>query len=101
MSKIFIFAQPSTVGSNFVTGEALTEDGEFIAGHISSDVEWTKHDMGITSDWKHKYYSEYYPDGYELEWVDDPANHEGLQAAYKLHLAKYSAKDESGEVVSP
>lgn len=41
-----------------------------LANHFSSGKNWCKHDMGITSDWKHDIYDAAYPDGYELVWLD-------------------------------
>ena len=46
-----------------------------ITGHWSSGPTWCKHDMGITSDWKHDLYKKLHPDGYELEFLgffEDP-----------------------------
>lgn len=39
---------------------------ELIASHLSSGVRWFRHDMGLTSDWKHETYSQLFPDGYIL-----------------------------------
>jgi hypothetical protein len=50
---------------------AIAEDGNVLAKHLSSNTHWAKHDIGITSDWKHNYYKAHYPDGYELVWLDD------------------------------
>jgi hypothetical protein len=61
---------------------AMAEDGHVLAGHCSSHELWAKHDIGLTSDWKHEQYKAHYPDGYEVEWVDRPFDHEGLMAAY-------------------
>lgn len=61
---------------------ALAEDGSLLAQHVSLSLEDAKHDIGITSDWQHKHYAEHYPDGYELEWVEDPSSHEDAVAAY-------------------
>lgn len=47
---------------------AFVDDAGIIASHASSTPEWSKHDMGIGSDWKHDVYDELYPDGWELEW---------------------------------
>lgn len=68
-----------------VIGEALAEDGIGLASHLSSNIDFSKHDMGLTSDWKHDTYAEHYPDGYELEWVADPATHKGWQKALALN----------------
>ncbi len=73
---------------------ALSEDGVFLAGHVCSSTVYGPHDMGVTGDWKHEIYRKYYPDGFEVVWVeaDDPR----LRAAYKRHKAhtkeEYAAK---------
>ena len=66
---------------------AMADDGVVLAQHISSHKAWAMHDIGITSDWKHDEYRKHCPDGYELEWVDNPETHEGVQAAYALNQA--------------
>jgi hypothetical protein len=80
----------STRGGD-VLGAALADDGTGLAEHLSSSVGFAQHDMGLTSDWKHDYYREHFPGGFELVWVDDPATHPGWQAALEknkaLHLA--------------
>lgn len=67
--------------------EALSEDGCFLASHVCSHPSFGPHDMGVTSDWKHKSYKRHYPDGYEVVWVEDAKTHEGVDAAHKRHLA--------------
>jgi hypothetical protein len=42
-----------------------------IAGHISNNVIYAKHDIGITSNWKHEIYEKLFPNGYELQWIND------------------------------
>ena len=78
--KIYLAAIPTGGGSGRVHGSrrggdvlgcALADDGTGLANHLSSSVEFAKHDMGLTSDWKHDYYREHAPNGFELEWVDD------------------------------
>ena len=78
--KIYIYCVPSGIGSD-VIGYALAEDGTGLAQHLSSNPSWSKRDLGMTGNWKHEFYREHCPDGYELEWVDDPVQHAGLQAA--------------------
>lgn len=39
-----------------------------------------------------------YPDGYELEWVDDVPGHEGVAEATRLNHALAAAADELTEV---
>lgn len=74
-----------------VVGHALAEDGAGLASHLSSNVEYSKHDLGLTSDWKHDVYQKHFPDGYELEWVDNPDTHAGWQAALALNQARREA----------
>jgi hypothetical protein len=92
--KIFLTAYATNSGSGNVHGSrpggdvlgcALAEDGHVLAEHLSSSVGFAKHDMGLTSDWKHDRYREHAPDGYELEWVDDRKTHAGWQAALALN----------------
>jgi len=64
---------------------AIGENGRIVGNHVCSNEGWAKHDLGVTSDSKHDNYNEAYPNGWELIWVDDPKNHSGLQAAYKLN----------------
>ena len=86
MPKIFLFVN-SGHGTDWQCGAALSEDGEFLAGHVSSSLGFARHDMGLTSDRKHEHYKERYPDGFELVWVDDARTHEGLLAAHAKHVA--------------
>ena len=85
--KIYIFMNGGR-GTDWINGMALAEDGTYLAGHISSNEGWFRHDMGLTSDWKHEVYNEYCPNGYELVEVENPRDHKGLQAAYKLNQEK-------------
>lgn len=94
MSKIYVFAQ-ATYDSGDVVGCALAEDGHALAGHFSSSYDWFRHDMGLTSEWKHNLYAEHYPDGYELEEVQDPRNHIGFMAAYEKNQQLAAAQQEA------
>lgn len=89
----------SRYGEN-VMGFALAEDGTGIASHYSSNVGFSKHDMGLTSTSKHHYYSRHYPEGYELEWVDEDQieKHLGLQGALSLNRAA-SRPEAAGSVL--
>lgn len=86
--KIFAFNNGGSPGWYSMT--ALSEDGVFLAGHICSSDDFGPHDMGVTSDWKHDTYKKYYPDGFEVLWVqpDDPR----LLEAYEKH--KTMSEDE-------
>jgi len=84
MNKIYLYCVPCpAMRPNDVIGYALADDGKALASHLSSGEWYSQHDMGFTSDWKHDVYNAHYPDGYELEWVDDLDTHEGWQAAYQ------------------
>jgi len=85
MSKIFVSCVPSAFSPGDVIGFALAEDGTALAKHLSSSVVFSKHDMGITSTWHHDEYKKHYPDGYELEWIDekDLGSHAGYQEAVR------------------
>lgn len=103
MPKVYVFVQNQSgpVHAGLVShvedgGDvytlAMAEDGCVLSGHLSSSVEWARHDMGITSNWKHDKYQAHYPNGYEVEWVESPLEHEGLQAAYALNQALASSE---------
>lgn len=91
--KIFVFVN-SGRGTDMVSGAALTEDGHFVAGHLSSCRSWFRHDMGLTSNWKHDLYLAHYPDGFDLVEVPDgeERTHDGLRTAYEKHLALAAAE---------
>ncbi len=85
--KIYLYCVEGGIRKGDVIGYALAEDGNGLGSHLSSGEEWSKHDMGLTSDWKHDSYLAHYPDGFELEWIDekDLDNHLGWQEAFKLN----------------
>ncbi len=87
-AKMFCWVN-SGKGSDWQVVMALAEDGTFLASHVSSSDYFAKHDIGITSDWKHEAYKKHYPDGYELVWVDDatPGKCPGLDEAYARNQA--------------
>jgi len=82
--KIYCFNNGGSPG--WYHGVALAEDGMGLAGHISSSISFIKHDLGITSNWKHENYNEHYGEGnWELVWVDNPLEHEGCKKAIELN----------------
>lgn len=88
MNKIYVASEQ--LQEEWFHSIALAEDGTALAGHASSTLAWAYRDMGVhpESNWKHAHYDAHYGAGnWELEWVDDPANHEGFQAALKLNQA--------------
>lgn len=82
--KIYCFVN-SGRGSDMQHVIALCEDGHCLAGHLSSSEGFAKHDIGMTSDWKHDHYKEHCPEGYELIWVDEPGGSPEIDAAYLLN----------------
>lgn len=95
--KIFCWVN-SGKGTDWQNVMAMAEDGTYLAGHLSSSEHFAKHDIGLTSDWKHDAYKKHYPDGYELVWVDDanPGNHAGLDEAYAKNQANAAAHKAAG-----
>lgn len=90
MGKIFCFI--NSENSFGVQVCALSEDGDSLAGHVSSSESYAKHDIGINSDWKHEKYKERYPEGYELVWVDTSSNE--LPEDFKLAVEIANNKPE-------
>jgi hypothetical protein len=87
--KIYCFCNGGSPGWYVVM--AMAEDGHVLASHVCSEEGFFKHDIGITSTWKHDIYEAHCPAGYELEWVDEPKQHEGLKAACEKNQALAAA----------
>ncbi len=106
MVNIFCWVEPA-VGwrPGDVLVQAIDEDGEVLAGHLSSSVEWAKIDIRHVS--KLKKYEEKYPGGYTLEWVDDVEGHEGIEKAFVRNRHRWfnnllnegKTRDEAYEIV--
>lgn len=88
---IYLWCAPIGRDSQDVIGYAVTKDGECIASHWSSNPDWSKHDMGLTSEWKHDAYLKACPNGYSLVWLDDPESDEGWQRAFELNKQRNAA----------
>lgn len=73
MNKIYCFI--NGVNSFGFSVVSVSDTCKFMSQHMSSNETWAKHDIGITSDWKHDIYQKEFPNGYELEWVDDVVSH--------------------------
>ena len=86
MTKIFVWAVPAQGWDRGdVIGFAMTDDGRGLASHLSSGVEWAKWDMGVTSLSKHDHYAKQCPNGYKIEWIDNPDEHEAWKVAFALN----------------
>lgn len=106
MSTIYCWVESAPGwGPMDVHVQAIAEDGEVLAGHLSSSVEWAKIDIKHES--KLKKYEEKYPGGYTLEWVDDVEGHVGIKKAFMRNrhrwfnslLNKRKTRDEAYEIV--
>lgn len=87
LPRIFVFCNGGA-GTDMVSMTALSQDGEFLAGHLCSSESWGWHDMGFSSEWKHERYAARYPNGFALVWVPgDPRKHSGVMAAHAKHVA--------------
>lgn len=95
LPKIYLFRDGSGM-AGFVYGVALAENGALLTGHLSTDEDWLRHDLGLTSDWKHDHYRRHYPDGYELVWLDNPEADPGCRRAIALHQERAKAEGMSG-----
>lgn len=86
LPEIYCFCNGGSPGWYNMT--ALSEDGEFLAGHCCSSEAYGPGDMGVTSTWKHEHYIARYPDGYVLIWVPGkPTNDPRIAAAHAKHVA--------------
>lgn len=74
-------------GTDCVVSMAMAEDGTLLTSHVSSSDGFAKGDCGYLDtpmgQRKRKLFDAHYPDGWEVEWVDDARNHPGLDAAYE------------------
>jgi hypothetical protein len=89
-------------GTDMVRAMAMAEDGTCLVQHLSSNDDFAQLDSGFAeapaltlapAAWgpnlvTRERFAEHYPDGYDLEWVDDPRSHAGLLAAYALNQEK-------------
>ena len=93
LPKIYVFINSQM--SEWHTALAFSEDGFVLANHTSSTPEWSKHDMGITSDWKHERYKAYFPNGFELMWLEgNPLQYPDFVPVYERHKTIPEAEHE-------
>lgn len=97
MKKIFCFNNGGS--ENFLSAVAIAEDGTCVAQHCCSHEGYMRHDLGLTSDWKHDNYNAHYGAGnWELEWVDSPKSHPGLTEAIRFNqLQAEEANEKNGD----
>ncbi len=101
-AEIFCYISGEFDGGPNLTVCALSEDGEFLAGHVSSSEWWAKQDSGFTNpdSCHHEAYRQHYPDGYELVWVegsirDHPQGGPALDRNHEKYPGKGKAAVES------
>lgn len=94
LPQIYCFVN-GRVFANDLSMVAISEDGEYLAGHCSSSESFGWHDIGMHEhNWKHEHYLERYPGGFVLVWVprEQVKTHAGLLAA----IAKNAEAGEAG-----
>lgn len=108
-SRIYCFINGGK-GTDWVRAMAMAEDGTCLGQHVSSSDAFAAMDSGFAEApestiapmaWgpnldKRRRFEEHYPEGFDLEWVDDPRTHPGLLAAYELNQQK--AREKAVEV---
>ncbi len=70
-----------------IFGRAIADDGTILGSAEFDSLEKARVGMGVTDRKEPKSYRRHYPDGFRLEWVDDPDTHEGYRAALGRYLA--------------
>lgn len=97
MKKIFVV--PNGENAFGVHMVAVTEDGDCIAGHLSSNTTWGRHDMGLDSNWKHELYDAHYGAGqWELLYADEEVREsEEFKLAVKRNHEKAEAEEVAGD----
>ncbi len=80
----------------------VSEDGEYLGGHVCSSEGYMPHDLGIlegTRPDRHEGFREHYPDGYRMEFVGykEFKSHEKLKAACALAGSKKRELDSAPE----
>lgn len=86
MHKIYCFNNGGS--PRWLHAIAIADDGHVLVQHVCSDEYYMKHDLGITSDWKHENYDKHFgPGNWELVWIADPGKSPELDAAFELNKA--------------
>lgn len=105
--KIYLFCLATGRGTGAVNGStpggdvegyAIAEDHQLLVGHVSSNETFSKHDLGLTSKWNHDVYAEYYPEGYELVWIEDTQRRIDLMDAVGFWKSKKEKELENKKI---
>ena len=81
MNKIYLTAVINHDGS--VRGLAIADTGLILVEVLEKSTFWALYRMGIDSEMSHDIYESYYPNGYELEIVENFENHKGIRLAFQ------------------
>lgn len=86
--------------SQWYEGGLLSEDGDILGGHFSSDEIYMPSDLGIvdgTRPDRHEAFRKYYPEGYRMEFVciKDIPSHPEFNAAVERYKLKHMAENEN------
>ena len=75
-NKIYFFHYGGS--RNYCRGFAVTDDGELLKGHMSSDMEFLKYDLGFIKGHRdiEDLFRGRFPEGFVKEWIDEPISHE-------------------------
>lgn len=86
MPKVYVFNNGTQQRTGGVYYDVISEDGVFFSQEVFESKEDAHDLLGVGhSTRRHDVYRRYYPDGFEVEAVDDPDNHAGFQKAMQLH----------------
>ena len=82
----------SYVSESNVYAVALSEDGIYLA-HLPCHPKDAKAYLGLGgSKSMHYLYEDAYPEGYQLQWISDPATHLGVEKSMAIsHNIKHGA----------
>lgn len=93
--KIYCFNNGGQPG--LLLAVAVCEDGHCLAQHVCSSEGFMPHDLGMVGTWKHDIYNSHCGEGnWELEWVPNPKEHEGLKEAFRLNQEWMEAEAPAG-----
>ena len=97
-AKIFVFC--NSCAPQWHSFAAISEDGEYLAGHVCSHHGYATHDMGVNENgWKRDVYAQRYPDGFDVVYCEvtrkeDLAKYPELIAAFDKANARSAANGE-------
>ncbi len=70
--RVFCISVPDEFTPDGVQGYSVDMDGKTINEHYCTSLNWAKHDLGHKGDNHPSVYSELFPKGYIVMWMDEP-----------------------------